>query len=376
MRILVFNWRDIKNPASGGAEILTHEMAKRWVKKGHLVTQFSSYFSGAKKDETIDGVKIIRRGHADARFLFWSVHFLAFFYYIKNFRNHFDVVIDEIHGLPFFTPLYVKEKKIALICELANELWFTLYGPLFGAIGRIVEIIYVKLFYRGITFITISESTKKELIENGVNKNRVHVLPMGINTQNVKKMAKEEIPSLVYIGRLSKAKGIEDALRATQIIKNKGNRIKLRVVGRGDMDYVLHLKTLCKDLDVKDSVEFLGFVSEKEKFEIISASHILVSPSAKEGFGLTIPEAGSMGVPSVVYNSLGLRDIVTNYETGIICQENTPKNLSENILMLLNDKGLYGKLSEGARKESLKYDWDNTANFALSIFGHNLKTAM
>ncbi|MDP2638343.1 MAG: glycosyltransferase family 4 protein [Candidatus Levybacteria bacterium] len=367
MKILVFNWRDIKNPSSGGAEILTHEMEKRWVKEGHSVTHFSSFFSSAKKEELIDGVKILRRGHADARFLFWSVHFFAFIYYFKYFRNNFDIVIDEIHGLPFFTPLYIKEKKVALICELANELWFILYGSLFGSIGRIIEVLYIKIFYKNTIFATISDSTKKELIKNGVEKNKIHILPMGINTQSVKKTAKETIPSVVYIGRLSKAKGIEDAILSVNILKSKGEKIRLTVVGRGDKDYSLYLKSFCKELNIQDNVEFLGYISEKEKFETIASSHILVSPSAKEGFGLTIPEAGSMGVPSVVYNSLGLSDIVIDHKTGLICQQNTPENLADNINILLKDKILYKTLSEGARKESLRYNWDRTAEKMLTI---------
>ena len=58
-KILILNWRDIKNPNSGGAEVLTHEMAKRWVLWGHEVTQFSSKFRGAKGEEVVDGVRII-----------------------------------------------------------------------------------------------------------------------------------------------------------------------------------------------------------------------------------------------------------------------------------------------------------------------------
>ncbi len=367
MKILIFNWRDVKNPSSGGAEVLTHEMASRWAKEGNKVVMFCSMYKGAKKEEVLDGVRIIREGKQDARFLWRSVHFRAFLNYKRHFEGKFDVVIDEIHGLPFFTPLYVKEKKIALICELANELWFMLYGPLFGAIGRIVEVIYLKAIYRNILFATISNSTEKELIKNGVNKKRIHVLPMGISKQGIKKMAKETIPSLVYVGRLSKAKGIEDALRAVHLIKNKRDGIKLKVIGRGESEYLLYLQKLCKELGIKDNVEFLGFVSEKDKFEIISSSHVLISPSVKEGFGLTVPEAGSVGVPSVVYNSLGLSDIVANHKTGIICQRNTPENLSENILMLLNDQALYKKLSEGAKKESLKYSWDKTAEKMLSL---------
>jgi len=61
MKILILNWRDIKNPLSGGAEILTHELSKRLVAEGHVVIQFSSRFDGSKEEEVIDGVRIIRK---------------------------------------------------------------------------------------------------------------------------------------------------------------------------------------------------------------------------------------------------------------------------------------------------------------------------
>src|SRR5438309_329776 len=99
MRILILNWRDIRNPASGGAEILTHEVAKRWVDMGHIVTQFSSKFPNAKRDETIDGVRYLRSGQ------WWNVHGFAAIYYIFYLRNKTDLVIDEVHWFPFFSAI-------------------------------------------------------------------------------------------------------------------------------------------------------------------------------------------------------------------------------------------------------------------------------
>src|SRR3989344_2724176 len=115
MKVLILNWRDIKNPQSGGAEILTHEIAKRLVKKGNSVTLFCSKYPGAKEREVLDGVEIIRQGYPDARLLLSSVHYKAFKFYRSKMMGKVDLVVDEIHGVPFFTPLYVKEKKIALI---------------------------------------------------------------------------------------------------------------------------------------------------------------------------------------------------------------------------------------------------------------------
>ena len=94
MNILILNWRDVKNPKSGGAEIVTLEHAKYWVKKGHNVTWFTSSFKGAKREEILNGIKIVRYGN------FITVYLFAPFYYLFS-KTKFDIIIDQIHGLPF-----------------------------------------------------------------------------------------------------------------------------------------------------------------------------------------------------------------------------------------------------------------------------------
>lgn len=361
MRILIFNWRDIKNPTSGGAEILTHEMAKRLVKLGHGVTQFSSSFENCLPEESIDGVRIIRRGYPDARYFLKSVHFLAFWHYQTEFKGKFDLVIDEIHGFPFFTPWYVKEKKIVLICEVADQLWNKMFGQFFGIMGRVIELFYLHLVYKNILYFTISHSTKNDLINHGVNKKNIKVLPMGITIPDkIKLFNKEKIPTLLFVGRLSKSKGIEDALFAMEKLHKLNSNSKLWIVGRGNKEYVDYLKELSRKLKISDNTIFFDFVDERKKFELMSKAHILISLSIKEGFGLTIPEAGFVGTPSIVYNSPGLSEVVLNNKTGLICRTNSLEELTKNINKLIRDKALYRKLAKNAFLESKKYNWEKT----------------
>lgn len=367
MRILILNWRDIKNPTSGGAEVLTHEVAKRFVAWGHQVVQFSSSYKGAKSQEIIDGVTIIRKGNPDTRFLFYSVHFLAFLFYQQKAKGKFDVVIDEIHGIPFFIPWYVREKKFAFICEVGGELWLKSYGPLFGLVGLLVEKIYLRMIYKNILYLAISKSTKNDLVKNGVREDAISVLPMGFNVpESLPKVKKEETPTLLFVGRITIAKGIEDVLYALSILKKSRNDIKLWVVGRGKADYVKRIKKMIVDLEIEKNVTFLGFVSEKDKFSLMARAHILIHSSIKEGFGLTIPEAGFVGTPVVAYNSLGLRDVVMNGKNGVLLSENSPENLASAIMDVIADNRYYARLCNGARAESKKYNWDNTAKFMLS----------
>src|SRR4051794_38018360 len=99
MTILILNWKDIRNPSSGGAEIVTHEHAKRWAKKGHKVIWLCSSFKGLKKQETYDGINFYRFGNI------YTIYFFAPFFYLLSGIN-FDKVLDEVHGIPFLTPLY------------------------------------------------------------------------------------------------------------------------------------------------------------------------------------------------------------------------------------------------------------------------------
>lgn len=367
MRILILNWRDVKNPLSGGAEVLTHEVAKRLVQFGNQVTQFSSYFSGASKEEFIDGVRIIREGSPDIRSLFYSVHFRAFLYYHKNNKS-FDVVIDEVHGVPFFTPWYVSGKKVVLICEVAGNLWIKIFGHISGFFGLVIEKFYFKFVYRNSRYITISESTKNDLRRKGIDGKNIIVVPMGINVpKGIKLGNKEKEVTLIFVGRLTKVKGIEDSFYAFKEVLKKKKIAKLWVVGRGDVLYVEYLKDMCKKLNINHAVIFFGYVSEKEKFNLLSRAHVLIHLSFLEGFGLTIPEAGYVGTPAIVYNVPGLRDIIKDNKNGILVTKNSPEMLGQEALRVVENKILYEKLSKGAKEEAKQYDWDNTARV---IFSH------
>lgn len=367
MNILVLSWRDIKNPRSGGAEVLTHEIAKRWEKLGHKVTLFSSIFPNSKKEEVVDGVKFVRRGHSDARFLFSCVHFLAYRFYRKN-PGKFDVVVDEVHGLPFFTPWYVKEKKVVLICEVAGDLWVKMFGPFFGLFGRCIERLYLRFIYKNIPYLTISDSTQEELIKEGVKKKNITVLPMGVSVPSIiKKTEKEKDPTLIFVGRLSKSKGIEDAIETLSQVLKIYPKTKLWIVGAGEKDYIKFLKKKAKNLHVSDRITFWGYVAQVKKFELMGRAHILLAPSLKEGWGLIVPEAAYVGTPSIVYDVPGLRDIVGNGFSGIKVKENTPDEINKEVVKVLQNKDFYTKLRANARKSSLNYNWDNTAKTALKV---------
>jgi glycosyltransferase involved in cell wall biosynthesis len=359
MNILILNWRDIKNPSGGGAEILTHELAKGWKNKGHHVTQFSSCFYRSKKEDTLDGVKIIRRGH------WWTVHLYAFFYYLRK-KNNYDIVIDEVHWFPFFAKLYAPKKTIALTCETATKLFPRIFPPVISYAFQLLEKLYF-LIYKTVPTMTISESTKKDLIKEGVKKDLITVLPMGVTIpKNLKKYDKEKNPTFIYLARLNKQKGIYDVISAFAIINRATPNSKLWIVGTGEKNFVDEAKSLVKKYGLEKNIKFFGFVDESKKFELLARAHILLVPSLHEGWGLTVPEASAVGTPSIVYNVAGLRDIARNTKSVVVLKNNSPSEMAASALEILNNNKLYKQLQNSVDSEWLT-TWDKTSEVALKV---------
>lgn len=360
MNILILNWRDIKNPKSGGAEIVTLEHAKAWVRAGNNVTWFTSSFTNSKKNETIDDVNIIRKGGS------LSIYLLAPFFYLFN-RKKFDLVIDEIHGLPFFTPIYVRKPKIAFIHEVAGEIWDYMYPFPFNKLGKLIESVLL-LSYKKTNFFTISNSTKKTLVKTGIERTKINVINSGVKEKIVKKLpVKEKHPTFIFVSRVVKMKGIEEVVRAFFIILRHNKNAKLWIVGDGQKKYVDSLKKLIKDYGFENKVIFFGRVSEEKKLKLMRKSHILLHASVKEGWGLVVVEAASQATPAVVYNVAGLRDSVKNGKTGIVVAKNTPGEMANESLKLLKDKKKYLNFQKNSLLWAKSLTWKRATEQSLKL---------
>ena len=360
-RILILNWRDIKNPGSGGAEILTHEMAKLWVEWGHSITQISAKFNDAKDEETIDGIRVIRMGK------WWSVHLLACIYYLKNLRDKTDTIIDEVHGIPFFAALYEPRKTTLFVCEVADRLFFHVFPPLLASVGIMLERIYFRI-YKNIPTLAISQSTKEDLIKRGFSKKNITVLPMGLTVpKDLKKLSKEKIPTIIYLSRINKQKGIEDVIDAFKTINEAIPNSRLWVVGSGVPEYIVKIRNKVKSYGLSPTVKFFGYVSESQKFELLARAHIMIFPSIHEGWGIVITEAGVVGTPSAVYNVAGVKDVVKNGERGIVVDKNRPDLLAKAIIRVLENDKLYKELLSRIKSFEKEIGWKETAKSAFSV---------
>lgn len=358
--ILFLSWRDIKAPKKGGAEVFTHEMLRLVDTKKYRIVHFSPLFKGGQKEEVIDGVKYIRKGNI-ASVILW-----AMLHYFKN-KKEYDYVVDQCNVHRFFTPFWIpKSKRIFFIHQMARELWLRNWIKPFSLIGFHSEDLMTKIYKNNIT-LTVSNSTKNDLMALGFKDEFIKILPEGINFKpwDPGQFFKKDLEyTFTYVGRYAKYKGIDSAVKAFGQFKKDYPNSKLWIVGKENKSFKEKvLEPICETykLEQGKDIIFHGFVSEEKKLELMSRSHAIIYPSDREGWGLTVTEAAAVGTPSIVYNSAGLIDAVDQGRAGFLSKQNSPEGLLEAMIDSVENSNLYETVKTEAYSYSKQFQWETTA---------------
>jgi glycosyltransferase involved in cell wall biosynthesis len=361
MKILVINWQDIKHPLGGGAEVHLHEIFKRIAARGHSVTLFCSIFGDAPREEVIDGIRVLRSG---GRHLF---NFRVPMRYRMEFRySGFDVVVDDMNKIPFFTPWFVKEPLVGMVLHLFRE---SIFREAFFPIALYVYLAerLALWAYRKVPMAVISKSTEEELGRFGFPESRLRNVRIAVDRERYRELGipKSPVPLIGYLGRIKKYKSVDHLLKAFQIIRSQVTNAKLMIIGDGDG--LPELKHLAQSLGIADAVTFTGFVSLEEKVRLINEMHVVVNTSAKEGWGLTVTEANACGVPVVASDVPGLRDAVKAGETGLLYEYGNIRQLADEVLRLLRDEPLRQRLAADAKRYAATFNWDDCSERMLKL---------
>jgi len=359
MKILVINWQDIKNPFGGGAEVHMHEIFKRIVGLGHDVTVFACSHPELPEQEIVDGIRIIRKG---SRNIFNFIVPMEYKRYFK--KQNYDIIIDDINKIPFYTPLFVKEPLLAISHHFFGESIFRETNFIFGSYVYLSEY-FVSVIYKHTPFAVVSQSTLDEFKARGFDPTNFTIVTNAIEKSDfpMKVMEKAPYPIITYFGRLKKYKSVDHLVRAFYLLNREFPDAKLEFIGRGD--FRPYLENLIAELGITDKVHFHGFVDEATKSDLLTKSYCVVNTSMKEGWGITNIEANACGTPVISANVPGLRDSVSEGLSGLLYEYGNIIELANKIKVIISDIKTRQHLSEGAVKWAEQFSWSKSAEIML-----------
>lgn len=336
------------------------------MRRGDSVEWFSASFPGAPSEETLDGIRIVRGGRQ------WSVHWAAFQRYRRNLAVNFDIVVDEVNTIPFFTPLWSDVPSVMFIHQLAREVWW--YESKFpvNVIGYAAEPRYLGV-YCDSPVMTVSASTRDDLRRLGF-KGSITIIPEGIELMPDMPMSRPAEPNFLYVGRLAPSKRIEHIVRALALFRKATGHGTLCLAGSGPDQYQRALARLARRVNVDQSVTFCGRVTPLEKHRLMNEASALLMTSVREGWGLVVSEANSCGTPAIVYDVAGLRDSVRNEVTGLVVPPDQ-LNLCKAMMRLVSDENLYTRLATEARRWANGLSFDESARVVESALERALVTS-
>ena len=342
----MLNWRDPENPLSGGAERVSLGYLGALAKRGHEVSWFANDFAGAAKETTIEGIRVVRGGNKG------SSIFAARKWYRQ--QPKFDLVIDQIHGIPWYAPWWCRTNCVAYLHEVLGPIWDAFYGWPLNWIGKTQER-WTHWLYRNVPFWTACESTRDCLREDGVK--QISIVRYGVHTVALPELPEKALTTplrLIVVSRLAPNKRIDHAIETLRLLLNQNIAATLTIVGAGEIE--APLKALAATLPA-GAVRFTGGLPENEKDALLRESHFLLHTSQREGWGLNVIEANAMGTPAAVYPVAGLRESTLNNRTGLVSADESPANLAKRLVEILPNNAAYQDLRKNAWERAKRFHW-------------------
>jgi glycosyltransferase involved in cell wall biosynthesis len=370
--VLFLNWRDTLNPEGGGSEVYVERIAAELVARGHQATLLcASHKLGPAEEVNADGVRILRRGGRHTVYARAALLYVAGFFGFGRLRRGAagrarpDLIVDVCNGLPFLSPLWSRRQVVTLLHHVHREQWPVVLPPWAARLGWWIESSLAIRVYRRCRYVTVSAATRDELAVLGVDPQRVAVVHNGTPEITAAPTPKTVDPSLVVLGRLVPHKQVEVALRALAALSGRWPRLSVVVAGQGWWEP--KLREYAAELGVADRVRFAGFVSDEEKQALLSSAWLALTPSLKEGWGLTIVEAGAQGTPTVAFRSAGgVAEAVMDGRTGLLADDE--EEFLSHVRMLLDDDDRRDAMGAAARIYADGFTWTSAGDkFAVAV---------
>jgi glycosyltransferase involved in cell wall biosynthesis len=270
-------------------------------------------------------------------------------------------VVEDINKVPCFTPAWTRAPVAVIVPHLFGTTAFREASAPIAAYVLALEALIPALYPRA-RFLAISESTRDDLVRRGIAAGRIDVVHCGLDHASYRHdpaVPKAARPTVAFVGRLRRYKGVEWVMRVFPRVLARVPQARLEVVGDGPWMESLRREAARRGVD--GAVEFCGFLPRPEKVRHIQSAWALVQPSPKEGWGLTVVEAGACGTAVVAADSPGLRDSVRRDATGLLVPYGDDAALADALVRVLEDAALRERLATAGIEWAARFTWPDCA---------------
>ena len=220
--------------------------------------------------------------------------------------------------------------------------------------------------------IASTDKEKRALISHyGASSQKIGVVPCGVNLEHFKIIGKAQARHylgldsdkiILFVGRIDPLKGVDNLIKVLPYLRHIP-KLKLMIIGGGEHSQreIEQLQRLAHNLEVQNSVAFLGLIKHEQLPYFYNAADVCVVPSHYESFGLVALESLACGTPVVATDVGNHKHLVRQGQTGYVIEDNDPCHLADKIALLLSRSEADTGSAQSIRATVSKFSWSNIA---------------
>ncbi|WP_075483186.1 glycosyltransferase family 4 protein [Candidatus Pelagibacter communis] len=371
-------------PLPGGAQIQTHNLANKLVKKGYKVDVIILNETNIKNN--LYNIIVINK------------IFISIFFYIKHFlfidlTFIFKIYLDKLFKNKDYDIFHFQflNPKMFFLLELVKHYKKKIVATFHGADIQIDKEInygyrlnkkYDNILKKNLKnidfFFAISKNIENDLLDLGINKNKISIIPNSVAIQkflesrNKVDLNMDQIKLLTIARFAEKKKGLDLIPKIAEILILKKISFKWIIVGKNSKNLIYNqfIKKNLRYFDFIENVQNLNeeFYPSTKLIEIFKKSDLYINTARIESFGVTIIESLSAEVPVITFNTKGGNELIKDNFNGKIIPNNSVEEMVRQIIDYQNDYQMYLKHKRNTLSSVKNFDLDLISKRTIDIY--------
>lgn len=385
MKILVVNYE--YPPLGGGGGFVTRDILEHIATLGHQISIITSHQEGLKRDEEVNGVRVIRvpvwfRKNSEVA----SIPSMLCYFpsSVMAGVRHFNRTSFDLINTHFAIPsgpsgyLLAKHFHIPNILSIHGGDIFDPSKPYSPHNTPILHQTVYTMLNTADRIVSQSTNTMENTIKYYGVRRKIDIIPLGIKKPHFTKKKRSNFgldgDAFVFctIGRLVKRKNIQDTLT---VLARLNSIIDYKFLIIGDGPEKPAIQETIEQLGLAGQVQLMGNVTDEVKFQVLDLSDVYLSTALHEGFGLVFLEAMECSLPIICNNNGGQTDFLVDGTTGFLTNVGDLDRFEQKIKVLFNNRELRIRMAKHNKQLVNEFYISHCADKYIELFQEVIRNA-